>query len=156
MQGKGSDDIPNFNPHATLTRRKSWNHELSLKEIQQTEPLMEQIVALCKTSSGPWGSGVHLSCIFVMRRVQPLQQREHPMWEYAGPKDSSRTKADELSRHEFDSYIRAIVNLSGDDTPVLAASPLSSENPPTEVIPANVQFRFSSRVKFRYFLAFLI
>ena len=99
---------------------------------------MEQIVALRKTTSGPWINGVHLSCVYVMRQVQPLQQREHPMWEYAGPTDSTWTKTDELSRDEFDSRIRAIVNLSGEDTPVLAAMPLSSDNPPTEVTPENI------------------
>ena len=69
-----------------------------------------------------------------MRRIQPLQQRDHPMREYAGSKDTTRTKADELSRDEFDTRIRAIPNIMGGDTPVLAAIPLSSETPPTEVI----------------------
>ena len=59
------------------------------------------------------------------------------MWEYSGPTDSTRTKADELSRDDFDSRIRAILNLSGEDTPVLAAMPLSRENPPVEVIFGN-------------------
>ena len=97
-------------------------------------------MALRKTTTGPWINGANLSCVYVMRRIQPLQQRDHPMWEYAGPTDSTRTKADELSRDEFDSRIRAILNLSGEDTPVLAVVPLSSDNPPTEVISKNFLF----------------
>ena len=56
------------------------------------------------------------------------------MWEYSEPTDSTRTKADEFSRDEFDSRIRAILNLSGEDTPVLEDVPLSRENRPVEVI----------------------
>ena len=62
------------------------------------------------------------------------------MWEYSGPKDTTRTKANEFSRDEFDTRIRSIAIIMGEDTPVLAAIPLSSENPPTEVIFVKVQF----------------
>ena len=63
-----------------------------------------------------------------------LQHRVHPMWEYSGPKDVTRTKADELSRDEFDTRIRTITNIVGEETPVHAAQPFTSDNPPTEVI----------------------
>ena len=91
---------------------------------------MEQIANLRKVHSGPWINGVHLSSVFVHRRIQPLQNRAHPMWEYTGPKDVTRTKADDLSRDEFDTRIHAIVNIPADETPTLASSPFSSENPP--------------------------
>ena len=69
LKGKQSDDLLEFNPHAVLSRRKSWNHELTHEELQETEPLMEQIAELRKVDSGPWVNGLHLSCIFVMRRI---------------------------------------------------------------------------------------
>ena len=53
------------------------------------------------------------------------------MWEYTGPKDSTRTKTDDLSLDKFDTRIRVITNTVGEKTPVLAAVPVSSENPPT-------------------------
>ena len=134
LKSTDSDDVPKFNPYAVLTRKKSWRHALSADELQETDPLVDQIAALRKTNSGPWVSGLHLSCVFVLRRIQPLQNRAHPMWEYSGPKDITRTKADELSRDEFDTRIRAITNIVGEDTPVLAARPFASDNPPTEVI----------------------
>ena len=48
---------------------------------------MDHIAALRKSDSGFWINGLHLSCVFVLRRIQPLQNRIHPMWEYSGPKD---------------------------------------------------------------------
>ena len=96
--------------------------------------MVDQIAALRKTNSGPWVSGLHLSCVFVLRWIQPLQNRVHPMWEYSGPKDVTRTKADELSRDEFDTWIRTITNIVGEETPTLIAQPLASDSPPTEVI----------------------
>ena len=92
LKSDDSDDMPSFNPYAVLTRRKSWRHSLSLEELRETEPLMDQIAALRRDSSGPWVNGLHLSCVFVLRRIQPLQNRAHLMWEYTGPKDVTRTK----------------------------------------------------------------
>ena len=94
---------------------------------------MDQIAALRRDSSGPWVNDLHLSCVFILRRIQPLQNRVHPMWEYTGPKDVTRTKTEDLSRDEFDTRIRVITNIVGEETPALAAEPFSSDNPPTEV-----------------------
>ena len=98
---------------------------------------MEQIAELRKVSSGPWINGLHLSCVFVMRRIQPLMIRDHPMWEYTGVKDTTRTKSSELSPDEFDARIRAITSIDRDDSPTLAHTPFSSENPPKKVTKAN-------------------
>ena len=59
--------------------------------------------------------------------------REHPMWEYTGMKDTTRTKNNELSPDEFDARIRAITNIDREGTPTLAHTPLSSDNPPKKV-----------------------
>ena len=94
---------------------------------------MDQIAELRKVSSGPWINGLHLSCVFVMRRIQPLMLRDHPMWEYTGVKDTTRTRNSELSADEFDTRIRAITHLDRDDSPTLAHLPFSSDNPPKKV-----------------------
>ena len=121
VKSTDSDDMPNFNPYAVLSRRKSWCHQLSAEELQLTDPLRDQIAELRKTNSRPWLTGLHLSCVFVQRRIHPIQNRSHPMWEYSGPKDTTQTKADELSRDEFDTRIRGITNIVGEQTPVLPA-----------------------------------
>ena len=55
LKSTESDDLPPFNPHAVLTRRKSWRHQLSAEEFQLTEPLIDQIANLRKVHSGPLG-----------------------------------------------------------------------------------------------------
>ena len=107
---------------------------MTVDELRETEPLMDHIAAFRKTDSSPWINGLHLACVFIQRRIQPLQNRVHPMWEYTGPKDVTRTKTEDLSRDEFDTRIRVITNIVGEETPALAAKPFSSDHPPTEVI----------------------
>lgn len=97
-----SREFPKFESHAVLTRKKSWRHRVTADDIEETAPLMDQISALRKTESGSWINGLHLACVFVKHRVQPLHDCLRPMWEYSGPKDPSRTRADELSPDEFD------------------------------------------------------
>ena len=46
LKSDDSDDMPRFNPYAVMTRGKSWRHSLALEELQETEPLMDQISAL--------------------------------------------------------------------------------------------------------------
>ena len=55
------------------------------------------------------------------------------MWEYTGAKDTTRTKSSELSPGELDTRIRAIPSIDRDDSPTLAHTPFSSENPPRKV-----------------------
>ena len=126
--------MPKFNPYAVLTRKKSWRHRISADELLETNPLMDQMAALRRTGSGPWINGLHLACAFIRRRIQPLQNHLHPMWEYSGPKDSTRTRADELSHDELDTRIRAITNIVGEDTPFLVVRPFDKDHPPTMVI----------------------
>jgi len=133
VRDSDSKEFPKFEPHAVLIRKKSWRHKLSAEEMEETTPLMDQIATLRDSTSGPWINGLHLACVFVMRRVQPLQNRLRPMWEYSGRKDSTRTRADELSHDEFDTRIRAISHLAGEATPVLPMKPFAKENLPHEV-----------------------
>ena len=60
--------------------------------------------------------GLHLVSLFLKRRVQPLQARVAPMWEYSGPFDSTRTHAEVLSNDEFEVRLRAVAALKADAT----------------------------------------
>ena len=77
-------------------------------------------------------TGVQLSGIFLKRRVQPLQARAEPMWEYKGATDTSRVRVDELSSTELDTFLRYIVKPSAVDT-TLAVEPFSTAHPPPAV-----------------------
>jgi len=56
------------------------------------EPLLQRISALKDELTGG-----QLISVFVSRRVQPLQHRVLPMWQYTGPNDSTRCSPEEFS-----------------------------------------------------------
>ena len=59
--------------------------------------------------------GLQVTALFVNRQIQPLQARAHPMWEYAGPSDETRTSDEELSRQELRDKLIAITSLTKKD-----------------------------------------
>ena len=59
--------------------------------------------------------GLQVAALFVNRRVQPLQVRAHPMWEYSGPFDETRVFPEELTRQELKAKLVAITSLTKKD-----------------------------------------
>ena len=55
-------------------------------------PLVQKIDALKDNLTGG-----QLISIFMGRRVQPLQYRVRPMWQYEGPDNSMRCSSEELT-----------------------------------------------------------
>ena len=53
-------------------------------------------------------NGLDLLEVFLQRRIQPLQARGHPMWEYSGLSDPTRTHPEELKEDEVEAKITAI------------------------------------------------
>ena len=75
--------------------------------MEATEGLMAQVAELASHKY----FGTHLVSLFIKRRVQPLQARVTPMWEYSGPSDPTRTREEELSKDEFEARLKAVTNL---------------------------------------------
>ena len=42
-------------------------------------------------------TGLDLLEVFLSRRIQPLQARDHPMWLYSGPEDTARVHPEEVT-----------------------------------------------------------
>ena len=86
-------------------------------------------------TAGKEVSGVHLIATFVRRRVLPIQARAHPLFEYAGATDGTRTSAEELSTSEIESRICALTMLKVGEAYALESPvvPYSLENPVLEV-----------------------
>ena len=104
---------------------------LTLEEKAQTDEYVTRIAELKQAGL----TGVQLSGIFLKRRVQPLQARAEPMWEYKGAADTSRVRKDELSGTELDTFLRNIIKPSAIDT-TLAVEPFSATNlSPTVSLP---------------------
>ena len=123
----GTDD-PLVNLNHRVAQRASWKNVLTLEERAQTDDYVTRIAQLKAASL----MGVQLSGIFLKRRVQPLQARAEPMWEYKGAVDTSRVRLDELSGTELDTFMRYIFTPLALDTS-LAVEPFSAANPPPAV-----------------------
>lgn len=53
-------------------------------------------------------TGMDLLEVFLSRRIQPLQARDHPMWMYSGPGDTSRIHSEELHEETVAQWLRSI------------------------------------------------
>ena len=52
--------------------------------------------------------GMDLLEVFLSRRIQPLQARDHPMWMYSGPEDTARTHPEEVGEEMVAQWLRSI------------------------------------------------
>ena len=55
--------------------------------------LVERVVQLVRDGV----TGMDLLEVFLSRRIQPLQARDHPMWMYSGPNDTARVDPTEVT-----------------------------------------------------------
>ena len=46
--------------------------------------------------------------VFLGRRIQPLQARDHPMWMYSGLEDTTRIHPEEVSKDILENWLRGI------------------------------------------------
>ena len=85
-----------FNPEARVVKQPSWSHSLSARESSVLAPSLERIAMLKDNLT----SGQLIS-VFMGRRVQPLQHRARPMWQYEGLEDSTRCSPQDLDSDVF-------------------------------------------------------
>ena len=97
--------------------------------------LLESIAKMVR-QSGKELAGTAIYSLFIQRRIQPIQHRSHPMWEYSGVKDSTRCSKDELSLKEVTDAARKLSKLSKDEPFLIepTVTPFSKENPLPKVI----------------------
>ena len=63
-----------------------------LEEKAQVKELVERVVQLIRDGV----TGMDLLEVFLSRRIQPLQARDHAMWMYSGLEDSTRIHPEEV------------------------------------------------------------
>ena len=68
--------------------------------------------------------------------MHPIQAREHPLYEYTGAADATRTFAEELSTGEVEARVCALTMLKVGEPHVFdrPVTPFSAEHPVPEVI----------------------
>ena len=93
-----------FNPDARVVKQSSWSHSLTVTESSALAPFLERIAVLKDNLTGG-----QLISVFMGRRVQPLQHRARPMWQYEGLGDSTRCSPQEL---DFDGLLSRIQHVT--------------------------------------------
>ncbi|KAK1632591.1 hypothetical protein QYE76_006906 [Lolium multiflorum] len=155
--GCAEDNIPPFDGAEKILRRRSWDAEATEEERTSTEALMTRIHELQNTR-GKELSGIQITAYFLRTRVQPLQARKNPFWNYAGDEDTDRLSTN-LEVKDLDRLIRKISSLKKKDSipstyrvkPYSAANALpkegaseataSAQSPPPAVSPKNKRKR---------------
>jgi hypothetical protein len=70
---------------------------------------------------------VDVVATFIARRVQPLQQRFHPLWEYNGDSDSTRVIAEDFANQK--ALTAMLADLFKGEESEFAASSLETASP---------------------------
>ncbi|KAK1627100.1 hypothetical protein QYE76_001415 [Lolium multiflorum] len=133
--GCAEDNIPPFDGAEKILRRRSWDAEASEEERTSTEALMTRIHELQNTR-GKELSGIQITAYFLSTRVQPLQARKNPFWNYTGDEDADRLSTN-LEVKDLDRLIRRISSLKKKDSipstcrvkPYSAAHALPKDHP---------------------------
>ncbi|KAK1614175.1 hypothetical protein QYE76_019692 [Lolium multiflorum] len=112
--GCAEDNIPPSDGAEKILRRRSWDAEATEEERTSTEALMTRIHELQNTR-GKELSGIQITAYFLRTRVQPLQARKNPFWNYAGDEDTDRLSAN-LEVKDLDRLIRKISSLKKKDS----------------------------------------
>ena len=85
--------------------------------------LAERVVYLIREGV----TGMDLLEVFLRRRIQPLQARDHPMWMYSGIEDSTRVHPEEVDEDTVEKWLRGITG--NKDNPEGPGESLQSTNP---------------------------
>ncbi|KAK1692715.1 hypothetical protein QYE76_009412 [Lolium multiflorum] len=133
--GCAEDNIPPFDGAEKILRRRSWDAEATEEERTSTEALMTRIHELQNTR-GKELSGIQITAYFLRTRVQPLQARKNPFWNYTGDEDADRLSTN-LEVKDLDRLIRRISSLKKKDSipstcrvkPYSAAHALPKDHP---------------------------
>ena len=55
-------------------------------------------------------TGMDLLEVFLGRRIQPLQARDHPMWMYSGLEDSTQIHPEDVSEDTLEKWLMGITS----------------------------------------------
>jgi putative gypsy type transposon len=110
--------LPPYSADAAI-KQPSWANVLAAKEVEEANRLLGEVEQLRGKITG-----VDLISTWVRRRVQPLQARAHPMWEYLGAGDLTRVGPEELTDSQVASHVQLLCKARDDDT--------CSRQPPVE------------------------
>ena len=74
------------------------------EEKAHVKVLVDRVVQLIRDGV----TGMDLLEVFLQRRIQPLQARDHPMWIYSGLEDSTRIHPEEVDDDTLEKWLSSI------------------------------------------------
>ena len=91
--------------------------------------LVEKVVQLINEGV----TGLDLLEVFLSRRIQPLQARDHPMWLYSGPEDTTRVHPEEVSSKTVAMWLKGITSNQDNARGSRRVIPFRDDNLPDKV-----------------------
>ncbi|KAI4999744.1 hypothetical protein ZWY2020_004333 [Hordeum vulgare] len=99
---------------------------LTKTEKIDIQPLVDALVDVVRRGV----TGIDLLEIFLGRRIQPLQARDHAMWHYMGPEDSTRTNVLSVTEETVASWVLQITRACENPRGSRRVRAFSADNPP--------------------------
>ena len=78
-------------------------------------------------------TGLDLLEVFLSWRIQPLQERAHPMWQYTSADDSTRVHPEDIDEKTVKEWLKCITGACDNPQGSRQISPYDANNPPLEV-----------------------
>ena len=99
--------------------------------------LVERVVQLINQGV----TGMDLLEVFLSRRIQPLQARDHPMWMYSGVDHTARVHPEEVPAKTVAMWLKSITGNKDNPTGARRVDPFRDNNLPDKVcLPSSTVF----------------
>ena len=100
-----------------------------LEEKAQVRVLVERVVQLIHDGV----TGMDLLEVFLQRRIQPLQARDHSMWMYSGLEDSTRIHPKEVNDDTLEKWLSGITGNKDNPRGARRVPPFDQSHAPEKV-----------------------
>ena len=117
-------------PPFTMDRvRKPSPLKVLPEEKAQVRVLVERVVQLIRDGV----TGMDLLEVFLQRRIQPLQARDHPMWMYSGLEDSTRIHPEEVDDDTLEKWLSGMTGNKDNPRGARRVPPFDQSHVPKKV-----------------------
>ena len=126
-----SPSLPSYIGHRPVVK-EPWSSLPEREEMKQAVLLLEKL-ATYKSEEG--FNGISIVRSFLGRRIQPIKERVHPVYEYEGVQDATRESPDRWTKEEMFDWLKSLFQNVGDIKTAPHLGGFHVNNPPDEVCP---------------------
>ena len=109
--------------------RKPSSLKVIPEEKAQVRVLVERVVQLIRDGV----TGMDLLEVFLRRRIQPLQARDHPMWMYSGLDDTTQIHPEEVDDDTLEKWLSGMTRNKDNPSGARRVPPLDKSHVPEKV-----------------------